>query len=1195
MTSKLRKICFLLALPQMAFAGLSLVLTPGATATFADPVQPLQQTWRVEFQLHDWTIPSTDTLAGKVFALDGAGLYTALRQDQLWILSNRDGAQCILPLANRTNVLVRVQRDVANSKLSCEEWNSDGSGYAQVSGTMTHPAATTFSGGSFGSSLTRAQLGFLRMFDTLLPEGSRPPTTAGLGNLLNFTFDGTGQDTSGKSRNMSLGGTSFQTTPNQLPVALPKTDAAPSWSNWTSFRAGFPATLDGSASFSLTDDSDSVSYRWQQMAGPSAVRWSNRSIAKPVIRGLIFGTYRFRLQVTDASGKSVSSDLEVGAVATDDNGVVVQANPAADILFGPMIAFGKNPWPWMDQMALHSAEVRSPYLDTISPPGWGTDQPGTISYELARPGQPAETTIASEFGATTATLTVTNASKLDLTTFPVIIALYRPGSYVNIEELRICSASGNVLTVCYDGRNWRAGTYLRTPAPQLWAVGSVVRQFKMTGTGTNFLSVFCPAGAGEEGQIRTAAGTVQVTPGSNQVTGTGVAWSSTLNTLRIRIEGTHSGQPFVFFAAITGATANTLTISRPWPANADAAAGLTYAILVPGRTIARGWIRPDGTTGRQGADLSTCTSDTDLYTSNIVSEIPGTMVAQHWGFSDSNWVSDFGPNFYDEVLAHYAGYFRSGYNLFLDNARKIGDYWGTNPSFDEGWIPNYGRRTSGTGVVAGAVLDSRDRNWITIRKLASRAVSEIFVGAITPGCDADVRETAYSLSWLAMAALFDPVDTGDPAQPNQRSYWKAQLARALPRDLACKGPNNEYPISYWKDDATRNLTMTKGSTAVTGTNIPRSLCNFVSSGTINVTNGSTAATGTNFSKQAKISISGKRNGKPVLLMTEFSVQSPNSITMESPWDGDSGTYYYQAESDLWWLAFAKDFTDHENADIIYACRWVDSSNIVIDRPWHGETGTWAGARGNLIGYGQQPFLAGIKVFAMNLASLTDTGSVATSYGELARGTANWILSKGFDPDTGGLHYARVIAGCEPKLNPRLNCTFATYPAAKMESRTLNAEAQNAVRVVYQANPTPENKQFGDQFYGAQWGKLGGPYYDDIYLVPLESDKTWAFKWLGFMFGMGMAHQWPAVRLGGVRPPDFRAASVTFNPAGTPGAVSARIVVTQPSGAEATYACPSSPCSVSVDARQGAHWYRISYLNSTGAVLASQEPELLELR
>ncbi len=214
-----------------------------------------------------------------------------------------------------------------------------------------------------------------------MPPGSRPPVTAATGDLTNLNFDGNTLDQSGKGHNAAFPGAQFAAnTQSGSDLGNQRRLGAPAWSNWVSLRAGYPAALDGTGSFSLADASSSVTYQWQELAGPSTLKWSDRTAAQPVVEGLIFGDYRFLLQVTDSAGKTATSTLDVGAVATDDNGVVIQANPAADLLFGPMIAFGKNPWQFQDYIAIHSATVRSSYINSISPPSWIHSLAGTIAF-----------------------------------------------------------------------------------------------------------------------------------------------------------------------------------------------------------------------------------------------------------------------------------------------------------------------------------------------------------------------------------------------------------------------------------------------------------------------------------------------------------------------------------------------------------------------------------------------------------------------------------------------------------------------------------------------------------------------------------------------------------------------------------------------------------------------------------------------
>src|SRR6266850_1966435 len=104
-----------------------------------------------------------------------------------------------------------------------------------------------------------------------------------------------------------------------------KTAGAPSWTNWTSMRAGFPNQLDG------TTGSPSTCF-WQVLSGPSPLGFNNRTSCTPTTTPPIFGTYTFQLTTTGGSAPGTTTQ-QIGAVATDANGVVVQADPNADAIY----------------------------------------------------------------------------------------------------------------------------------------------------------------------------------------------------------------------------------------------------------------------------------------------------------------------------------------------------------------------------------------------------------------------------------------------------------------------------------------------------------------------------------------------------------------------------------------------------------------------------------------------------------------------------------------------------------------------------------------------------------------------------------------------------------------------------------------------------------------------------------------------
>src|SRR5580658_348638 len=292
-------------LPVIAFAGQSLVVNGSSNISLTDPTMSPGQSWRIEFQIHNWTIPPAGVYSAMLFDLLGTGSLARIYPDGTLELETVDQITqqqpCFVSTAGLTNALVRVQKNVAAMLFSCEIWNYDGTGYASQVLNIAQVAARPYTGGTVGPGAS-AGLGFLRVATTLMPLGSKPPTTADGGNWTELKFDGNLKDSSGNNHNASGSGVSYMATPNQVAVANPKPLGAPSWSNWVSLRAGYPAQLDGAASYSLADASSSVSCAWQQSDGPSTVIWTNQNAATPTLNGLIFGTYDFSLQVTDAAG-----------------------------------------------------------------------------------------------------------------------------------------------------------------------------------------------------------------------------------------------------------------------------------------------------------------------------------------------------------------------------------------------------------------------------------------------------------------------------------------------------------------------------------------------------------------------------------------------------------------------------------------------------------------------------------------------------------------------------------------------------------------------------------------------------------------------------------------------------------------------------------------------------------------------------
>jgi hypothetical protein len=1197
-----------LTLALRARGGESLVLPITQYISVTDASFPHNQSWRVEFQVHNWTPPATGV--APLISLNSVGFQAFLQYDgQLYVQSSGDTVveeePCYLNLNGLTNALIRFQRNVSAKTLTCEVWNYDGTGYNTQTDHINVPGNLTYNGGSLGGGGTPASLGFLRVFTSLIPIGSRPPVTADSGDWTELKFDGNLNDSSGNGHG-GTGAATYAATPNQVPVAFAKTLGAPFWSNWTSLRAGFPAQLDGSASYSLADASASVTCLWQETSGPSTVVWRNRNAAVPTVTGLIFGDYTFELQVTDMVGNTAASSLEAGAVATDANGVVVQANPAADAIFGPMIAYGKNPWGWADERNLEMENLQKSTYAT--PPVWASPaESATVSYTffdsyVTRPS----TTLAANITSGALTIPLAGTGTLDLSTMPTQVLVGVNGSW---EIVRVCSVSGSTLNVCYDGRGYHYGfdnAYIQ-PAGA-WAAGTGVWQAKVSGNGTHFLSTLCASGAGwqtDTGVSTTSSGTVAVTPGAAAATGNGTAWNGTQNSLAIAVYATHGGVPFTFFSYVVSANGTSLTLARPYPSDADAGS-FSYLIFSDQRRVILHYTRPDSTDGYLYFPTAGCESDTALYlyggwdNGHAGQQYPSEPYSHMDGLG---YVGDFSPNYYDMGLAHYAFYFRSGLKQSLTAARNLEDYWLRYPENGQGDAGGNPRDKGMLGVFAAAVLDGdRASNWSGLRTFAQQGL----LTAQQNNCDQDLRETAYQLSWLALAAQFDP-------DPTQRAYWQNGLTTAAyTRDSGCKRADNSFATAFYWTPSVLQLTATQGSqtaTAINGT-FPTNACYSTASGTAVATKGSSLLSVMSGafvppSGSYKLLVGGTLNGARYDLSTQFDYNSPASLTMSALWPGDSGTVYWSIENNdylSWVMTISQGPTDTANFGQIMSCSLTDATHIQLYRPWPSASGTFNYFYYNLVGRGTQTFMAGIKTLQMRFA-----GQVYAPYQSLDQAIANWVGTIGFDSTgTKGIYYGRGFPQCEPPGTDSgitdapdrvVSCIENSYnPYFVVEARARNSEAQNAMTVMYLANPTGTNRLLGDTFYGATYGASGytaaGYWTDGVTASNLDNGSLGAYKWPGFFFGVGMAHQWPAARLGGVSPPQPRTVYIGFNQS---MGSSAQIVVTAPSSAKTVFPCgSSSPCAVTVDDRQGSHWFQVQYLSTTGRIVAQSDPDLLSV-
>jgi hypothetical protein len=1156
------------SIAETVFAGQSITLSNATVTNPSVPAQAVNSSCRAEVSFHDWD--SNPPPASHPWDAGACGLsftiYNFGNGDvrlQIYSTQARGGQVCMISLgvdATRNPILpskfatVRFQRvptvstDAFQLAASgnggveeCEATDVNGRTFSTQSHVYTGTSGTSFNGASVGGAGFNVSTAYFRLFTKTVPLGSRPPVTADTGDLLEWKFDGNLNDLSGHGYNGQISGVSpvYVPTPGQnLVVANLQVVGAPSWSPWISMRAGYPNQLDCSGSYSQADASATVSCDWILANGPTAPSWSSTSVQQPMVTGIAFGTYNFQLTVTDATGATAVTTLPVGAVAYDDNGVVIPSDPRATELFGPMIAFGQNPWGYADERSKRAVELQNTLFlsQHLDHPTWATNGQGTVSYPFAGKGPGPGiscTSLTGNIDPTSTSLDVANASCLSLDNLPTWILA---GNSIGSQEMiRICSASSATgpatLTVCYDGRGIASYPFGSNGvvAAQSWPSGTIVGEYRIAGSGTLFATdanrPVCPAGVpGPPGPVIYSSGTVSVSGGSAILTGNGTAWTVANNVIApymIRVAATHSGGiPFVWWAQISTVTDPThITASRPLPSDVDA--GPFNYTITSGLYLSLEATAPDGSTVRTLQNLMGCESETAAFATSA-HDIP---VFDHMAFSGVHYSykkslgiqSAFGPNFYGSGLAARAFYLRSGWDFAKQTADLIDEQWVNDPELCNGWCG--GIPLLQGGGVYGAIADlvtnpSTSLSWSNVRQFAVNGS----IGA--SGCnDFDTRDSGYLATWVALAANYDPDDA-------QRSIWKTRLAALYARDEKCKQTDNSWSNGFlFNTSSSPALTVTQGSTIVTGNNIPSSMCFGVASGTVTVFQGLPFLFGQNLRTGNKIVISGTREGSPYVGTFQFKEAGGVLGTLAALWPGDSGVFPYVIENNDYLSTIAMSSNDPQLTKN-WACTWNNPSQVTLNRPWDGPTESNAYLYSYVLsGFGQQPYMLGIKLTQMKLGSQNGDSAIAAGYAALAPLAASWVHDIGFDPITQGMNYGRGFEACEPSSVATPGTVFGTRtpgcnlgldPASLRAARVLSAETSQALRVYFEANPSQERKDWGDQVYGSIWGYCpytkAGYYCDNNYVRDENSDASLAsYKWPGFFFGMGMAHQWPAVR------------------------------------------------------------------------------------
>jgi hypothetical protein len=1024
--------------------------------------------------------------------LDGNRTITAVSGSTVTI--DYDGSNCTSYTANSGAVyaqdfVFRMHRDRPANQDIMESWNVDGTG-RQILSYPVITASTIALPNTFTIGPGHVAFAFVRWYAGTIAVDAKPPwgsiADAGGAPLTDWEFDGNGKD--------SVRGWDFSFTQaptyQQRPVYAPGCNAgAPQ-----SWRAGKAGTLDGSRSISL-DGGATLNYVWQQISSAEPgtrfqrVRWNDRRIAKPAVSGFVAGPLNFQLTVTDGSGATASCTVHHGAVATDDAGNVAIADRKTAQILGPMLQWGSGNEPWRFQ-----DDNEKQWADLL----------GSLQGQLA------------------------------------------PGMVVS--DLRDV---------------WNV--------PLAGTVAAASGDYRLYGTGTSFKSDFCHGG------------NYPASPGDSNI----VVWYPTTTVPGGYGRGSNIVGKCVSDTAIdvlvewsdddrTSATAYKLDA----PPGFGYAAGKTL-IWRPGVSCAGGpttvnvsGLGPvplkqgDGASDPRPSD---CAHSDDVHLGVNLSfdgsamritgpyavnnvyrwQLPSSLGMQYSAFNDAtfgSWINGSANiNYYDNVMAFYALYYRTGIDTYLGYARWLADKWWTMPYYDSGNAGNLAPRVlSYTGMVLRAIDQDNVAGaagaspmWPGLRRL----VDANFRPAVNTSTSAnrvlgDLRETAYNNMWLALCAAYDP-DTAHAA--------------------ACRADLNQSIVTTWKpqrhpDGFWQGLAGTVSSMRNTWDIVPQA------GGTVTVTPGSKVVT-----------LTGGVWSSSMFPTRFFSV----------------GNFLDVATRD----------------SAYYNATYVDAQHIQLDRPYTDACAPLCSGRQwvigqSWVGFGVQPFMLGIAGQFFNQSYLAlgmdnqyaDTAALAKSY---VVDIANWLVKYGVEPGMRGLWYAVGFGSCDGPNPKDPSCDGGLNSGGGIvQVRELNPEVLGTLAIAYTYSPTSTLRVGIDDLFSAVYAKYpADPGYDGIYAADMDGFNLARAnaKWLGFYWGMGRNAAWPSARQGGLIADQTATVFVQGDPQlfGRAAAVQAR--VTEPTGEERQpVVCRSLPCAVTVNRTLGNPLIQMVYLAADGSPLATGE-------
>jgi hypothetical protein len=619
--------------------------------------------------------------------------------------------------------------------------------------------------------------------------------------------------------------------------------------------------------------------------------------------------------------------------------------------------------------------------------------------------------------------------------------------------------------------------------------------------------------------------------------------------------------PYQVGAVVTGVGTTFTTTFCQGPSAPTVPNGTAIVIWYPNGDLA-------GDTGRRLVGVASCQSDTRMTLTTGWS--PDASGGSGLSYSDNSnygtWAYSAAPaNYYDNVAAFYALYYRSGIIDYLNAARKLADRFWTCPEIDRGksfnpygtggGFPGPQRSASQLGLVLRA-LDGRPDMWPGLESwwttlgtyyLGPGSYDSGFLPALW-----DVREVAYELSELSYCALYDP----NAFKSTCQGWVSAAISGLFTSAKQLDGGWEDLQAKEYSWTATpTTVVLTHGFTAVIGIGTSWNCAEFPASGLM------------------------------AAMWFLNSSSRPNSNA-----DGDP---------------------------VAYNPTCTDGQHLTLDRPYAGTTGTHGWALGSpaydtpFVGYGSYVYTEGLLAMAFDFASKAIAvgdpvnSALARSYN---LSSANWIKTYGYESSQKAVYYGAQYVNCQAPIQegPYSPCTAGFTGDL---ARSISSEAIRGLMAAYPYSKDASLGAFIDVLYNAMWAKPGtcpaGSTVcvpDGIYMDQFDPGGTdisgtpplgAAPKWFGQEWGISSLSSWPATRLGGALLNGNRTFYLGFHLSTVPGAVSVQVVATGPDGQESYTKCNTSPCAVAVNGAPGARLVELQYLSPSGAVLAKSELPVIQ--